>query len=108
MAKKNKKHFRRDAEREPARGRKIGERQVSLYELAARHDGTPDEMRAELGRLRAEGLCDYRNLPENPHTKFKVETFAPVEQPRAPAQASSEFARWVETRFGARGKRKAG
>lgn len=108
MGKKNKKHFRRDAEREPARGRKIGERQVSLHELAARHDGMPEEMRAELGRLRVEGLCDYKNLPANPHTKFRVETFAPIEQPRVPAPESSEFARWVEARFGARGKRKVG
>lgn len=108
MAKKNKKHFRREAEREPARGRKIGERQVSLYQLAARHDATPDEMRAELGRLRADGLCDYKSLPANPHTKFKVETFAPIEEPRSPVPEPSEFARWVEARFGARGKRKVG
>ncbi|MBA3441048.1 MAG: hypothetical protein H0T92_14380 [Pyrinomonadaceae bacterium] len=89
----------------PTRGRKLNEVLTSLVAIASRHGITHEEARAELEGLKTARLCDFTRIPDNPHTKFKVETFARTEPPRSSASAlqSSAFAKWVEAKYG--GKR---
>ena len=103
MTKPSKSSLNRVA-RAPQRGKKTGEVQTSVAALAARHSLTHEEAKEELEGLRAAGLCDFKRMPENPHTKFKIETFARAEPlPRAeapPSSSSSSFVRRVEAKYG--------
>lgn len=81
--------------------KKITEVRASVRELAARYEMSEVELIGELERMRADGLCSFGNIPDNPYTKFRIEMYAPT----APSQAAHRtptFAEWVEQTYAKR------